>query len=187
MNPEKSLQDKASQLRAELRSLGRRLETGDDRVLFIWVMNDQLACAHRPLRHHPEFGGSGRRLPSEAASEVIRWVDRIVAAGFHSLICLMHPKEIAHYSGLDLGASNIIELYRVKGLKVCHLPWADPAHRVDHGRTSFEVELLRIRAEALECFDRLPKPVLLHCSAGIDRSAPVCAYVHFERSKAGTA
>lgn len=155
-------------------------------MLFIWVMKDQLACAHRPLRHHPKFGGRGRRLPPEAASEVIRWVDRIVAAGLRGLICLMHPKEIAHYSDLDLGALDIIDLYRLKGLKVCHLPWADPAHRSNHERTSFEVELHRIRAEALQCFDRLPKPVLLHCSAGIDRSSPVCAYIHFERGDTDT-
>jgi len=183
MNSEKVLRDKANQLRTDLRSLGGRLQAGDDSELVIWVIPDQLACAHRPLRHHPKFGGSGQALPPEAAPEVVRWVDRIVAARFRGLICLMHPKEVAHYTALELGASDIIELYRAKGLSVCHLPWDDPAHRPSHERASFEAELLRIRAESLECFDRLPNPVLLHCSAGIDRSSPVCAYIYSERAR----
>ena len=33
------------------------------------------------------------------------------------------------------------------------------------------------RHEALQAFDNLPKPVLLHCSAGIDRSSPVAAFI----------
>jgi len=173
---------KANQLRNELRTLAQNLLVGDDSQLVVWVIPDALACAHQPLRHHPVFGGSGRTLPPEAAPDVIRWVERIVGEGFRGLICLMHPKEVAHYRSLDLGASDIIELYRAKGLQVCHLPWDDPAHRPSHERASFEAELLRIRNEALECFDKLPKPVLLHCSAGIDRSAPVCAYIHQERS-----
>ncbi len=176
------LRDKANHLRHDLKALGQKLQAGDDSQLVIWVIPKGLACAHRPLRHHPLFVGSGRTLPPEAAAEVVRWVDRIVAAGFRGLICLMHPKEIAHYASLDLGLCDIIELYHAKGLQVCHLPWDDPAHRPTHERASFGAELLRIRNEALECFDKLPKPVLLHCSAGIDRSAPVCAYIHKERS-----
>jgi hypothetical protein len=175
------IDDKANELRAELRALGSRLRAGDDRQLLVWVIPGELACAHRPLRHHPVFGVSGRPLPSEAASDVVRWVDRIVNDGVRGLICLMHPKEVAHYAGLELGAPDIIGLYRAKGLQVCHIPWDDPAHRSVRERVSFPGELQRIRVEALRCFDSLPKPVLLHCSAGIDRSSPVCAYIHVER------
>ena len=31
--------------------------------------------------------------------------------------------------------------------------------------------------KVLKAFDVLPKPVLLHCSAGMDRTAPVAAYI----------
>jgi hypothetical protein len=37
--------------------------------------------------------------------------------------------------------------------------------------------LEEVRKEALAAYDRRPKPVLRQCSAGIDRSAPVAAYV----------
>ena len=46
-------------------------------------------------------------LGEEAASEVLRWVDRIVNEGIRSIICLMHPNEIRHYALLDLGAQQL--------------------------------------------------------------------------------
>ena len=65
---------------------------------------------------------------------------------------------------------------------VCHIPWDDPAHRPWSERGSFEDELLRVREQALAAFDALPKPGALHCSAGIDRSSPVAAYIYVQRS-----
>lgn len=176
-----ALQDKANEIRSALRSLGIRLDHGDDSELVVWVIPRALACAHRPLRHHPEFGGSRRDLPAEATGSVVRWVDRIVGAGFRSIICLMHPKEVNHYAALCLDAPDLIAYYRSKNLQVCHKPWDDPAHRPPGERASFEDELKRVRAESLECFDRLPKPALLHCSAGIDRSSPVAAFIWSHR------
>lgn len=181
-----ALASKANEIRAALGSLGTRLDQGDESELVVWVMPGVLACAHRPLRHHHEFGGSRRDLPPEATEAVVRWVDKIVGAGFRSIICLMHPQEIAHYSGLSLNATDLIGYYRVRGLRVCHKPWDDPAHRPPGGRASFMEELQRIQAESLECFDRLPKPVLLHCSAGIDRSSPVAAFIWSQRSREAT-
>jgi hypothetical protein len=35
----------------------------------------------------------------------------------------------------------------------------------------------------LLAFDPLPKPVLLHYSAGIDRSSPVAAHIHSRRGR----
>jgi protein-tyrosine phosphatase len=95
----------------------------------------------------------------------------------------MHPKEVAHYAALSLDAADLIDYYRIRGFHVCHKPWDDPAHRPLGKRASFEEELRRIQAESLECFDQLPKPVLLHCSAGIDRSSPVAAFICSQRSR----
>ena len=172
---------KTKKLRDALYTLGKHLETGDDQELLVWVIPEKLACAHRPLRYHPHFGGSARELPPEATLEVKKWVVRMKRAGIQSIISLMHPKELRHYARLELGAKDLIDLYRKSGFEVRHIPWDDPAHRPASADCSFQEELNRIRAEVLRAFDNLPKPVLLHCSAGIDRSSPVAAYIWSKR------
>jgi protein-tyrosine phosphatase len=94
----------------------------------------------------------------------------------------MHSKELQHYARLDLGAVNLLGLYERVGFKVKHIEWDDPAHRPDLKRATYAEELARARVEALEAFDKLDKPILLHCSAGIDRSSPVAAYVFHMRA-----
>jgi protein tyrosine/serine phosphatase len=37
--------------------------------------------------------------------------------------------------------------------------------------------------EVLEAFDELPKPVLIHCSAAIDRTTPVAAFIYRYRGE----
>jgi len=177
-----AVDQKANELREALATLGRRLRSGDDQELLVWVIPDALACAHRPLRHHPQFGGSGRDLPPEDAPEIQKWVDQVKGAGIRSIISLMHPKELRHYAQLDLGAEDLIALYLKSGFEVRHIPWEDPAHLPPSGCFSFQEELARIQTEALRAFDELPKPVLLHCSAGIDRSSPVAAYIWVKRA-----
>ncbi len=174
---ENQIKEKAKELRGALSSLGKKLDAGEQSELLVWVIPGTLACAHRPLRHHPQFGGSGRDLPSDAAPAVLDWVRRIKGYGIRGIISLMHPKELRHYEQLNLGAENLIELYQKEGLYVRHIPWEDPAHRPAFERVSFADELARVRVEALRAFDELPKPVLLHCSAGIDRSSPVAAFI----------
>jgi len=180
---EDAIRQTSQYIRDALRKLACELENGRDISPLVWVIPGKLACAHRPLRYHQKFGGSRRQLPPEAAPEVLKWVARIVNEGIRSVICLMHPKEIQHYAALDLGAPDILALYRQHGLLVCHLPWDDPAHRPSGSRVSFRYEVLRVREDALACFDCLTKPTLIHCSAGQDRSAPVAAYIQETRHK----
>jgi hypothetical protein len=184
MVDENSVARTRERIKTQLRQLACKLRHGEEDELLVWIIPSFLACAHRPLRYHHEFGGSGQQLPPEATPEVLKWGDRIVDEGIRSIICLMHPKEIQHYAALDLDALDILAFYRQHGLLVCHLPWDDPAHRLPESRSSFPDEVLRIRNEVLACFDRLPKPVLIHCSAGQDRSAPVAAYIHEMRRSA---
>jgi hypothetical protein len=181
-----AISSKALEIKRALGSLGNRLSLGDESELVVWVIPGALACAHRPLRYHPKFGGSRRDLPAEATDAVVNWVDQISGAGFRSIICLMHPKEVGHYAALRLGATDLITYYGLRGFRVCHKPWDDPAHRPPGEHASFKEELGRIQVESLECFDRLPKPVLLHCSAGIDRSSPVAAFIWSHRSHGTT-
>jgi hypothetical protein len=168
---------KAKELCRALSALGKRISAGDDSELLAWVIPDRLACAHRPLRHHPQFGGSGKDLPPEASREVLEWVDRIKSKGIQSIISLMHPKELRHYAKLNLDAKNLIDFYQKSGLEVRSIPWEDPAHRPSLRDVSFQEELARVQTRVLHAFNNLPEPVLLHCSAEIDRSSPVAAYI----------
>jgi protein tyrosine/serine phosphatase len=63
---------------------------------------------------------------------------------------------------------------------VASIPWKDPAH-VRTDPVALRRKEQDVSAEALGRFDALPKPVLLHCSAGIDRSSPVAAFIREQR------
>ncbi len=171
---------KSREIADRMRDLGRRLERGDESEFLTWVIPDQLACGHRPLRHHQVYGGSARNLDSGATSFLFEWVEFMQVYDVQSIICLMHENELAYYNALDLNASNLVEFYRFQGFKVCHLPWEDPAHS-DTDLETIAKQRREIRHDALEAFDNLPKPVLLHCSAGIQRSAPVAAFIWWHR------
>ncbi|MBI2132278.1 MAG: hypothetical protein HYT99_05620 [Candidatus Tectomicrobia bacterium] len=71
-----------------------------------------------------------------------------------------------------------MELYRSRGFEVRHIQWADPAHAKNpEARKALRNKVHEIKRVAYSAFLTLPKPVLLHCSAGIDRSAPVAAHI----------
>ena len=100
------------------------------------------------------------------------------------MICLMHPKELRYYDNLDGVPTGLLGLYKGYGLEVCHIQWADPAHAAtpkDRGVLRNQVH--QIKHQAYAAFTRLQKPVLLHCSAGIDRSAPVAEHIALSEQK----
>ena len=67
---------KRSEVVAQMKALRRKLEAGDDSQLAAWVIPGALACAHRPLRHHPLYGGSGLPIPGEARPLILTVVCR---------------------------------------------------------------------------------------------------------------
>jgi hypothetical protein len=169
----------ASRIREGLRRLRSQVSSGDQSELALWVLHGTLACSQRPLRDDKRFGGRGRHLPAEARPAMVRWVERIVEEyGIRSIICLMHPKELRYYEDLRLDPGGLLGFYERNGILVHHLPWADPAHAKSAEERSWLLRQVEgIKVEALKAFEEMPKPVLLHCSAGIDRTAPVAAYV----------
>lgn len=172
---------KTKEVANRMRDLGRRLEGGDESELLIWVIPGQLACGHRPLRHHQVYSGSARNLESGAISFLCGWVELMRVYDVKSIVCLMHDNELAYYGALDLNASDLVEFYLFQGFEVCHLPCEDSAH----SKSDSEIiarKLQGIRHDALVAFDNLPKPVLLHCSAGVQRSAPVSAFIWWHRT-----
>ncbi len=173
---EAQIEAKRTEIVARMKALRRKLESGDDSELLVWVIPSGLACAHRPLRHHPHYGGSGQPIPREAKPLISDWVEQIRLEGIASIISFMHDRDVRCYREIDLGGVNLIEFLAHEGFPLCPLPWEDPEHsRTD--RAVKRAKLEQVRKDALEAYERLPKPVLLVCSAGIDRSAPVAAYI----------
>lgn len=173
---EDMIENKTLDIKAAMRSLGHRLEQGDNSQILHWVIPGKLACAHRPLRHHPRYGASSKNLPSSASGLIRDWAEDVLTCGIRSIICLMHDKDLACYASLDLRTTGLVEYYKNVGLQVAHIPWEDPHHKKSAPAQKREM-LLRVRKEALSAYLDLDKPVLLQCSAGIDRSSPVAAFV----------
>ena len=160
-------------IRSGLERIRAQIYRGDESEIWIWVIQDRLACAQRPLRDNPNFGGGpGRRpppLPPEARPFLEAWVDRVIQGGFRSVISLLEVAQLErHYirGGINLHSQGLLGYYRHRGLKVQSVPCTDyqrPSDRQMH--------------KIQEAFLRLPRPALLHCSAGIDRTSPVAAFL----------
>jgi hypothetical protein len=177
------LEAKRLEVVGKMRALKSQLEAGDDSNLLVWVLPKELATGQRPLRHHPLYAGSGVVIPVQATSLVFGWAAKMRNAGIASIISFMHDRDRRCYSELDLKAEDINEFFETQGFKVARIPWEDPHHSKSDA-TTMRKRLEQCRLKALKAFDELPKPVLLQCSSGIDRSAPVAAYIWQQRSKA---
>ena len=161
-----------SEIRRKMQSLRDKISSGDDTEIFVWIIPDKLACAQRPLRDHPEFGGRSP-LPPNARTEVVAWVDRVLDAGFCSIICLLEEAQLDRYyvrGGLNLHEHGLLGYYESRGLDWRHFCLTDYQRPSD--------EAMR---DILAAYDELEKPVLMHCSAAIDRTTPVAAYIQASR------
>jgi hypothetical protein len=174
------IEAKRLEIRDAMRNLGRAIQCGDNRELVYWIMPDILACAHRPLRYDPVYGGSRRRLSSDAVLLIEEWVELLHVERIRSILSLMHDGDTDCYRSLPLGDGDLLAYLESRGFIVARHPYEDPAHKRTAEAQARKL-LLQTREEALRSFDQLPKPVLISCSAGQDRSAPVAAYIYAHR------
>lgn len=127
-----------------------------------WVIKGQLAVSSRP-GYTP---GEENLVPLDL---VETWIADALKAGIRSIICLLGDDQLPLYS--EALPEGLINRYRSEGFDVVHISVRD-------GLTQpfTEAQL----AEAWASFQLLPKPVLVHCSAGHDRTGRIVRHIQMQ-------
>lgn len=124
-----------------------------------WIVEGELAVSARP-------GFAPGEERAVAAETVEAWIAKAREAGVQSVICLLGDDQLPLYAGAL--PEGLLARYRAAGFAVAH-------HGVRDGLTEpFTPAQLD---EAWASFRRLPKPVLVHCSAGHDRTGRVVRHI----------
>jgi len=126
--------------------------------MFHWVIEKQLARGGRPK--------SGKNWTRQVSKNTVdRWIKKArTGYAIRSIICLIDQNSLRFYEQLPAG---LLDYYRANGLEVEHIP-------IRLQRRLFSARQLKAVWQA---FQRLPKPVLVHCSAGRNRSRKSASYI----------
>jgi hypothetical protein len=127
--------------------------------MFRWVIEKQLARGGRPK--------SGKNWTGQVSkSAVDSWIKKAKAGySIRSIICLLDQNSLTLYEQLPV---DLLSYYRASGLKVEHVP------------VHLQPRLVLSRKQQQriwQVYQRLPKPALIHCSAGRRRTDLAISYI----------
>lgn len=108
-------------------------------------------------------GYSATQTSRVGMGEVQSWIEVAQSFGVASIICLLDDEHLGLYPDGDL-----LGIYRTAGFEVAHLPTRD------HLIPPLTPDQL---SAVLQFYRNLPKPVVVHCSAGLGRTGVAWAHI----------